>query len=250
MSINPISQVLALLRLMKAGGLKKRPSDLLALWADQKNLTPSSMAKVSAYLCDNLEVARYFISQSNLDSEQKAGPLNTINLLSNTFAYSALHSAHSPWQARIDSDISQFSVLSMMLGLPKEAQSPPELADLIADVENIRQQFSDADIDPLVRDTAQKHIDILLCLLKNAQTFGIDAAKAAYAELVVRLLGAVRSSKSGPTPKVMTIWAEIERWSGRLAIIDQAWTHGANLLSKFESVPAIMHQLAGIAGTS
>lgn len=240
MSDNFISNVLNILRLIKNTNLSGHaPSEYIKAWS---GLTPDDAGtlRVCAYIVDQCDGALSLINQSQLAEEAKAGLVQTVQAVKSGFSISNLNQSLHNHFPQLDASISSFAILESVSNLSGPSPDVPELADLISDVEAMIALFDDAEIDPIVRSTARRHLHVLLTLLKNVQALGIDAAMAAYAELVVRLRRVDATASETARAKTAKAWPAIEKWAGRLAIIDKAYNSGHGLLTKAEDLGRLL----------
>jgi len=231
-SANKLGNFLGLLRLIKQTGPDQSPRNLVQLWTGG-NAPPSSLVlKIAAYVAELAEEAEAYIGATQLSDEAKSGLLQTTWSVKQ--AFDLVHIQQSVQQSlpALDAAISQFAILISAAGL--DAVPPPdaEVLGLVEDIDRMISSLEDADIDPLVASAARKHLNVLKTLLQNVDAFGVEAALAAYSELVIRLRSADLAASAASSQTLSKIWPEIERWAGRLAIIDQAYTQGGRLLGE------------------
>ena len=230
MSDNFISNVLNILRLLKDPELHGHPAvSYINKWAAAE-LSEAAALRVCAYVQDQCDGAQSLVNQSRLPEEAKAGLNQTVQALKNAFSIPQLQSQLLSHFPQLDASISSFAILEGVSNLVGPAPDVPELAELIGEIEQIAALFDDAEIDPIVRATAKKHLYLLLALLNNVQAFGVDAAMAAYAELLIRLRRVDATASETARSKTAKAWPTIEKWLGRLAIIDKAYNSGQGLL--------------------
>jgi hypothetical protein len=222
--------VLALLRTIKAHPEHAQGLSLLQYWSATDHAEPVVL-RLSAYTQEQCDEGIRWVNDSGLPDEAKAGLLQTLNGLKAAFAIANVQNALAHYLPQIDSAIAQFSLLTAGLGL-QQPNKPSELDDLIREIEEVLTSFGDGSVDAAVADTARKHLQVLLTLLRNVEILGVDAALAAYFELVVRLRRA-ESHASPPTrEKLKALWPKIEQWTGRLTIIEKALESGTTLFGK------------------
>ena len=230
MSDNFISNVLNILRLVRDTELSGHPPPIyIRQWANAE-ISQSGTLRVCAYIQDQCAGAQSLIEASRLPHEAKAGLNQTVQALVNAFSIEQINSqliAHFP---QLASSISSFAILEGSLNLHAETPEVQEVLDLVHEMEEIIKLFDDPAVDAIVRDTAKKHLYLLIALLNNAKSFGVDAAMAAYAELVIRLRRVDGSASEASKAKTSKVWPTIEKWLGRLAIIDKAYSAGQGLL--------------------
>jgi hypothetical protein len=148
---------------------------------------------------------------------------------------------------KIDSSLSSFSILASVRGAVPTALDIPEVLSLVKEIDALRETLQTYDLDPIVFETAMRHLTLLSSLLRNVDAFGVDSAMVAYTELLLRF----RRASTEPTEKskagIERVWAQIEQWTGRLTIIEHAINSGTSILSHLPSLTTIVHQLPHIA---
>lgn len=240
MSDNFISNVLNILRLAKDPELQGNQTiNYINKWAGGE-LPEAAALRVCAYVQDQCDGALSLINQSRLPDEAKAGLNQTVQALKNAFSLGQLQTQLVSHLPQLDASISSFAILEGVSNLAGSTPDVPELAELILEIEQIVALFDDAEIDPVVRATAKKHLSLLLALLKNVEAFGVDAAMAAYAELLIRLRRVDATASETARSKTAKAWPTIEKWLGRLAIIEKAYNSGQGLLEQAHGLGQIL----------
>ena len=189
--------------------------------------------RVAAYIQEQCDAAIAFIHASELTDEQKNGVLQTLTGLRLAFGLENIRNGFSGYLPHIDASISQLSFL-VVGGRLGEGGRPAEADELAEAVDELRAQIDGMELDKRVAEIAGKHLHILATLLRNVQVVGVDAAFAAYFELCVRLQREARTAPASTQEKIKKLWPEIERWSGRIAIIEKAMEAGSALLQHAE----------------
>lgn len=248
MSDNPIRAVLGILRLLK----KRQDAGSISVAAhvqgwgvEGQTLSEAQIARIFSYVLETASDAEVIISNSSLSDEAKDGLIETTKALQSAFRIPHANNQLQGSLSSLGAAISNFSILTSATGLTA-APETDEVASLIESIEALRERFSDEIDDPVVRETAKRHINVLLTFLKNIDAFGVDAAMAAYAELTIRLHRAGSTTKSEQTKaSLKNLWPEVERWAGRLAIIDQAYNSGQSLLGHAGELLSLLPHIPG-----
>lgn len=209
--------------------------------------TEPQLARLAAYGLDAAAGAEEAIRGSQLSEESQKGLLEITGSLRAALTISNLTSAISNFFPRLDSAITTFSILADAVGIPSASQ-PAEAKQLIDDIERLRANISGSALDPAVKETALQHLGALDSLLRNLDAFGVDAAMAAYTELVLRLSRTSSRASETSVAELAKYWPEIERWAGRLAIIDQAINHGTGLIGHAGKIISMLPKLPSIGG--
>lgn len=189
--------------------------------------------KLAAYAIEQAEATEAYVKATQLSEEAKQGLLQTTASLRNAFDLPHLNNtpvtSHLP---ALDTAISQYAILVSAAGLDISAPPTAEVVDLVKELDLFAASLAGAELDPLVLETATKHVAVLKALLQNVDALGVEAALAAYSELVFRLRSADLTGSAKSKQAMAKVWPEVERWAGRLAIIDQAYTQGGHLLGQ------------------
>ena len=250
MSDNYIGNVLSLLRLLRNGDKNHSAMSYVIQWIAKEDQTHAQIMRICTYVLDQVAGARFVIVGSQLSDEAKNGLLETTDAIMNAFSIGGMQSPVHNYIPALDAAISNFAILASATGMV-EFIVPQELTELIAEVERVATLFDTDDFDPIVRETAKRHMAVLLTMLNNVESLGVDAAVSAYYDLVIRLRRATTASSNAAGEKVAALWPEVERWAGRLAIIEQAVNSAGGLLAHFQAVPTLLHHAGkalGIAG--
>lgn len=236
MADNYVGNVLAILRLLKntpqctAG---HAPISFIHQWSG--NPTDQATLRISAYILDQILGAEILIQNSKLADEAKQGLLQTTGSLKVAFSLNGLTTAIQNHLPALDAALSSFAILASATGVGDPLPRVAELSDILTDIEQLNELFNDPEIDPLVRETALKHLAVLAALLNNVEAFGVDSAIAAYWEMVIRLKRAEKNATEDTKEKLKKVWPKIEQWAGRLTIIEQAMNAGTSILSDFSA---------------
>lgn len=231
MADNPITGVLSLLRLFKQDGLAPGNSvfDHVRRWCGDQ-ATDVDVARLMLYGGGVALAADAHIRASPWDDEAKQGLLHVTSNLQQAFSPVGCGQPIANYLPTLDSAITMFAILSSAAGLPSAGPAPAELNDLLAEIAALIQVIDGAGLDPLVHRTAKEHLRALETLLRNVDAFGVDAALVAYFELIARLRRVERTATPATKEVLAKIWPEVERWAGRLAIIEEAINNGHGLL--------------------
>lgn len=253
MSTNPLANFLALLRLIRETHPSHAPLTMFQLWAGDANAPTSAVVKIAAYAIEQAEAAETYIRATQLSDEAKQGLIHTTASLKTAFELQNIGSQPvSAFMPALDAGISQFAILISAAGLDREPAPITEIADLVAAVDELLSSLDQVELDDHVRETARRHLAVLKALLQHTDALGVDAAMASYYELVLRLRSADSNASAASKERMAKLWPEIERWAGRLAIIDQMYTQGGHLLGELgrpaQLLVSHIPALPGLAG--
>lgn len=227
--------------------------EAITKWTGVQKPPTSMVVKLAAYVIEQVEATEAYVKATQLSDEAKQGLLQTTEAIRRAFELQHLgtHGLNSFLPA-LDAAVSQYAILISAAGLDRTPTPTAEVSELVADLDRFTTSLAQAELDPLVRETAEKHVAVLKALLQNVGAVGIEAALAAYSELVFRLRSADLSASEKSKQSMAKIWPEIERWAGRLAIIDHAYTQGGHLLEHLGGAAKLLlthlSAVPGIAG--
>lgn len=232
----PLLHMLGVLRLIQVDkrnlqGLSA--TSLLQKWG-QSVATQSISVRLAAYIQEECDAAMAFVRGTDtLTEEEKLGVLETLTKVQEAFALPGMQTALSSFLPQIDASVAQLAILTSRYNLGDGRQ--PEEANSLADaVEAMARDIAEAELDRRVTEVASKHLHLLATLLRNVQVMGVDAAMAAYLELLIRLRRELETAPPETKAKFQKLWPEFERWAGRIAVIEKAIEHGGTLLNKAE----------------
>lgn len=244
MTANAIGNVLGILRLLRAGEYGASVSSHVTNWCGGSEDDPISSAKVAAYVLENVASAEAQIEMSRLNIEAKQGLLQTTAALKHAFTYANLNSSVQSYFPTLDTSISGFAILVSASGLEEGLPDEEAIASLIADIDSTLLTLDEVDVHPLVREVAKRHIAVLVTMLKNAQALGVDAAMAAYFELVIHLRRADQTKPDDANGVDPSFWEKLKEWGGRLNTISELADKGGSLLAYGDKVlPLLKHIL-------
>ncbi len=231
MSDNYITNVLNILRLMKHTGRYDGNTTLSSLikWCPQ-GPDDTTMLRIAAYVQDQCNGALDVIDASNLSDEAKAGLTQIAKGLKTAFQIPHINNHFNSYIPQLDSALSSFAILASVYAAGDPPSQNKELQELIRDVEGMLAAFENAEVGGVVSSVAKRHLHVLLTLLNNVDALGIDAALAAYAELVVRLRTADANAPPEVREQTAGFWDAISGWGKRLSEISDAVGSGTKLL--------------------
>lgn len=227
----PLVNVLGILRLLRAG--EGRPTlDLIANWTDRPVVGQSELLRIAAYVFDQVEAASTVIESSQLGDEAKMGIRRSLDGLRNAFALPHLSGPAVNQIGDIGGAIANFVILLSAMHIETDPQSAQEAEDLAKEVDALRDAFNDEGLDPLVRSTAKKHLEILATLLRHIPVFGLEAALVTYFELITKLRRADIHTSEKSKSKLNPLFDRINEWGKRLKAMDDTWNSGARWVSR------------------
>ena len=234
MSDNAITNVLNLLRLVKNTNMPGNAVvDHLRSWCGDDG---AMQLRIAFYIIEQCDEACTLITLSTLDEEATAGLTQTARALKSAFLYTSFSNAMNNYLPQIDGSISSFAILNSVVSSGIAPSQDANLQELVVEVEKVSALFDEDGIDPLVKATAQRHLHVLLTLLRNVDALGLDAAMSAYSELVIRLRRAETTASADSREKTSTIWVTVKQWQDRFASIDAAVNTGASLLQHAQTI--------------
>ncbi len=241
-----LTNVLEIFRAFKNHNKGHSAANLVKTWC-KNSPSEAEILRVSCYILEEIYKAKSVISSSNLTDEAKEGLLGHLSRLEKAFSLEGINNPTSNYISDYKGAISHFVILLSASGLNTERTVPDEASTLITEIEQMIDAFSDPAIDPLVRDTARRHLQILATMLRHIPIFGLEAALTSYFELMMKIrrveTGASKETKS----KVNGFWTSMEKWAGRLSSIDKIWNAGARAI---RSCPTSWCKLVSVITTT
>lgn len=232
MSVNQLTQFLGLLRLIKRSNPGNTPLNLVVSWTGVADPPTSTVLKIAAYVTEQAEATESFIAATQLSEEAKEGLMQTARSLKTAFQLQNLSgNAVHGFLPALDAAISQYAILISAAGLETPAGASDEKDNLVQELKAFLEHPEINNLDQAIRETLIKHINLLIVLINNFEAVGPEASMSAYNELVIRLSSAHKSSSKENKNVIEKIWPEVERWAGRIAIIDSAFTQGTHLIT-------------------
>lgn len=232
MSDNQLSSILGLLRL-----LKNTPSaapdgaafTYLSQWA-QPSPDDETLLRLMVYVQAQVAAAEIVITAGDFVEEGKAGLLETLGGLRQAFSLQGFQNQVRSYLPALDSAISQFAILVSISGPYPDLSKSDDVKSLIEEVQAVFVSIDGSRLDPLVQQTARRHLHVLLTLLQNLNVMGVEAAMAAYAELVIRLRSVSTTASTETKAEVNALWPTFEKWGKRLSSIQEAFLAGSTLI--------------------
>jgi hypothetical protein len=224
MSISPIHHVLEIARMVRDGVKAHGSPSTLQTIETVKGITPEN-TEFYPFLSEvqrQLTAAAYVIENDDrMEAEGRDGLLQQIRQLKLVFGPSGLPNTTGSYVSNPDILVSQFAII---VGFYGPSTSPylgakPELAEIAAEVDALAGLVAASDQSEEIKSVLQDQIKAMKFFILNVDMLGFDAAYSAYFDLVVRLRRVEKTSASA-ADFVGQIWPSIERWAGRIAIIE------------------------------
>lgn len=234
-----LSNILALLRVIRNTSPSSSVSQFIAGLAKQ-DVSPQSTLNIAAYLIEQIQQAQLVINSSKLSDEAKGGVLSVLQMMTDVFSLGNMAGQMVGLVQAAPAAIANFVILLGAYNIPENNEIPDEAVDLIKEIEDILPLFNESNIDPSVRDVAQRHLRILASLLKNINLIGLEPALAEYFIVVTKIrrtdIGASEESHKAVKP----IWDRIKTWGDRLGALDKIWNAGAKLLEQTDKAKGLL----------
>ncbi|MES2001866.1 MAG: hypothetical protein V4444_06105 [Pseudomonadota bacterium] len=243
MGTRSIIGVLGVLRKLKrTEGLNLAHSTLQYLQNWSEDSSPSVVLRMSIAIIEQIEDARNILAASDLTDEAKEGLLATLDGLSAAFSLGGMNTQLQNYLPALDSAITNFAIVSSLAGSEFPEEANREIDALVVEIKALRDSAEVANLGRPLADTVTRLLNALLALLHNAAAVGVDAALAAYLDLVVQLRRTQPPKKAGDDAK-SGIWATITSWSDRLVKISNLVDAGSKLAPILERAPEILKLL-------
>lgn len=243
MDNQPLVNFLGILRLINSASPNpgKTAYQIIQQWvgADSDIRT----LKVAQYVIEQTNLATTVIANSQLSDEAKVGVLSTMDGVATGFSLDKGHTQFSHHVPDLRAAISNMVILLSALGLDSNPTNPPEIKDLQKQIDEVLSAFDDAEIDPVLKDVAKRHLGILSVMLSHVHVFGTESALTAYFELMLKIRRSDIGSSEKSHKKVRPIFQKIKDWGDILTAIDKAWNSGAKLLTKADKAKDLLNHL-------
>lgn len=232
MSVNYLTNVLNILRLLA----KTQPQNTTAVvgylmaWAECNDDNSSQILKMIAYIQEQCEGALALMNRLEIPDEDKAGPVQTVTHLRAAFNLNMISSDIKQSLPHLAVSLSGFRMFVLAFDSDVLISDHPEIQSIIAEIAELRQKLGKVDVDPFVRDTAQRHLHILHSLLVNVDALGVDSAMAAYFEMVIRIQKAEKLAGETSQEAMSGFWPFMKKWGERLKSVDDATSVGVKLV--------------------
>lgn len=219
----------------------------IARLGGKPDITNVECTKILAVILYECYSAIDYIRTTDLSDDMKAGLVATTTALIAGMSPENLNNQLGGYIQGLDTSIGAFAMIVHATAGSDVEVGGSEIDDLISELAQVREQFDASDLAPSVKTTAKIHISILETMLRNISVVGIDAALSAYYDLVIHLR---RESKNSPDPTGLfaRIWGEVEKWAGRLEIIESLFTHGQNLIETGEKIVHALPHFPSLGG--
>ena len=242
MGTRAITGVLGLLRRLKrTEGLGSSHSMMQYLQVWSNNASPSVTLRLCVSIQEEIEDAISSVQVGSLTEEAKEGLLSTLSSLQIAFSIESLGNALANYVPAIDSAITNFAIVSSLVGAEFSDEVMKGVKDLIVELENLRDSAEINDIDDVLRRTVLRQVNAIIALLHNASAVGIDAAISAYFDLVLQMRRSESSEESSEARA--TIWAKIASWRDRLIKLADLVDAGAKVIPVLEKAPEFLKLL-------
>lgn len=238
MDAQSLTNILGLLR-----KLRENPdeSSLTALkrWAGD-GASEENLLRVASYLIEQIKIARQIINESQLSGEAKAGVNGTLKGLIDAFSLPNLGRPINLSLRDIPGSISNFAILLSASGLSDQPDIPKDMRELANEVREAIAQFNDPQIDPAVKDVAQRHLQILATMLDHIPIFGLEAAMTAYFELMMKIRRTDSGAGEPSHKKTQGLWEKMKGWGSRMDDADKIINSAVKIGEKAEKAIGLL----------
>lgn len=103
----------------------------------------------------------------------------------------------------------------------------------MAEIDKLEAEILLDGVELEIHNTVLNHISIFKSFLSNVDVVGLDAAFEAYMMLCLKLKRRETTTDSQRVKDFIgKIWPEIERWAGRLSMLNKAYASGHILVER------------------
>lgn len=244
MTDTAISHVLQIARLVRDGAKTFQGSGAATFLSEIKGIRQDSpefyrvVGEIQRQLSDAQTVIE---NDERMDAEGRNGLIQQIASLKNMFSISGISQNSGNYVQNPDVLVSQFAIIagfytSNQSGL---ASAGSEINELLGEIDKLYGDLSESEEAEEAKAIALDQLKAFRFFLSNVDLLGIDAAYSAYFDLLVRLKRA--SKKEEKSAQFVTkIWPEVERWAGRLAIIEGILSNSEKLLEYGQDIQRLL----------
>lgn len=235
MDYRSLSNALAVFRAIKLADGNWTPAQLIhqIASADQNTTTrQTATLKIASYILEQIEEAKAVIAASGLDEEAKEGVNQSLIQLGNAFSLGGLNTQMQSTIQNVPGAISSIVILLSASGIETNTHAPQEAVELASQVEGLMGDFESDALDPLVRDLARQHLQILATLLRHIPVFGLEAAMASYFELVIKIRRADANTSEEQKKAVEPLMEKLNGLQKGLGTLDKIWNEGARWIAR------------------
>lgn len=235
-----LANILAILRWVKQHEAMTG-ADILRSLATEMGmvLNESAVARLASQVIELAADAELVISNSQLDPEAKHGVQVTLGKVSKAFSLPQINAQCSAVVGDVPAAISNLVILLSASGVKTTPDAPQEAIDLAKEIEEFMSAFEDGALDPLVRETAKQHLQILATMLRHLTVFGIEAAMATYFELLLKMKAADASTTKDQKAAAKPIMERIGGFMEGLKKADEASKAGIGLIGHAKSAAVL-----------
>jgi hypothetical protein len=241
MNASAINHLLQVARMVRDAAKKtgNGATAVTALQAERGLLsdTPEFFKTISEIQKQLDDAKRLIESDGRMDSEGRDGLIQQIMQMKQMFSPPGLNNNTTSYVPNADVLVSQFAIIS---GFYSDSPAPyagteAGIGELIAEIDQLEGVISSSDQPPEVVGLINSQLDALKFFIRNVDLLGFDAAYSAYFDLVIRLR---RVEKNVPATGAILaeVWPSVERWAGRLAIIEGLVSNSEKLIAAAENL--------------
>ena len=237
-----VQHVLGILRLIRDTqiSLDNSAYGFIRAWTDNANV-PGLPMRIASQIAEQSSSALQVVEASQLPNEAKAGLTQTLNGLITAFGTDALYAPLKNYIPLLETSISSFAILG---GLEIPDEPLKEAEDLVQSIAKLLSELQAADLDSVVKSAAEKHLRVLIFMLQNLQSFGAEGALSAYFDALIGLRKAGHNGSEKARETLSKVWPEIERWAGRLTLIEGAMNSGVSVIEHMSKLPLLLQSIS------
>lgn len=206
-------------------------SDVLRiLWGFETD-SPEFLRAVASMQDRVIDAINSISVNERVDGEGKEGILSILDQIRRSLAPGSLGSQMQGFYPNLSVTLSQISLAVSVYDLHTSpyTEAKEEIAELIVELEAELERLNKEEYSD-IREFARKQIAAIILFLKSVEVFGTESAYTAYFQLALSVRRAKEGKSETEKPVAEKLWPTVERWAGRLAIIEAAVTHSQKLL--------------------
>lgn len=244
MSDSAINHVLQIARLVRDGA-KAFPGNAPATFLQEMKriqIDSPEFYRIVSEIQKQLDDAQAIIeSDDRMDAEGRQGLVHQLGQMRQMFTVSGITQNSQNYVQNPDVLVSQFAIIAGFYNSSAKTfeKARPEIDELIAETDQLAGVFESSYQPEAIKAVLRSHTLALRFFLSNIELLGFDAAYSAYFDLLVRLK---RVEKRDPTAAafVAEVWPTVERWAGRLAIIEGIVSNSEKLIDAADKIQRLL----------
>jgi len=242
MDVQSFRHILDLYRALKDLRPDQTAFKLLYTWFDGDE---DAILKAMSRIQEQVTLAETALKNSQIPQDSIEGVQHALSGIRRVFS---VHGCSSPIQSNVGNIATSITILGMLItfvdsGVAASAAASSIISEIISDTADLQQQFNDEEIDPLVREIADRHLQILRNFLEQIDVFGVEAALTTYFDLIIKVRRADVGASEASTAKTKPLWDRMVGLGKRLEDVDRIVNSGVKLVDRAQKAAGLLDYL-------